>query len=220
MNRKNIMGLFLIGVCVLGLAWPGFSMFHLNLTEKSFTDPEGITGPSNPSETINALIIKGAVSFLKGNACINLLVSKLEAAELEGFSFPELQILVSDALSHIMAARNSYLTLNSMVATLSYNPVVIDQLKALDYSALARDYGMNMDIFERVRLYLQTGDIRGVYTRVYTYTDTIITMLGVVQKEIETNTLPNTNTIFRLNQETIHMALFGQYIAQMFRHIK
>lgn len=220
MNRKSLVAVVLVMMCMFGFVMSGFSMFVGNYSEKSFTNPDGWTPTVNASEIVKDLLIKGATSFLRGQSNSDELVSKLEAAELEGLDYFELQTLVSKGLANMKAACHYYQELDGLARNLSYNPRVIEQLKAFDYLSQAREYEVNMDIFSEVKSYLCEGNIRGVYARFYTYTSTIVRMLETVQAEISAVGNPDTLNIWRLNQECAHMHLFGQYIAQIFRKIK
>lgn len=214
------MAIVMFAVCVLGLALPALAMYSINWSEKTFTNPSGQPTTLDSSENIKDLIVKAGTSFFRGNANVNLLVAQLEAAELEGVSYAQLQITVADALANMKASRNYYQALINMAATLTYNPAVIDQLKSFDYLSISTTSGMNRDICEQLKGHLLLGDVRGVYSRLYTYTSTIVDILETVQKEMSSNGVPSTATIWQLNQECSHMLLFGQYIAQVFKQIR
>lgn len=221
MNKKHYFLIFFSVVCVLGLALPGHSMYLGNWLEKSFTDPTGRSITITQTDSIKNLIIKAGTSFFKGHANINVLVSKLEIAEIDGVSYYELQTILTEALANMRNSRNYYSTLINTTASLEYNPDVLNQLKNFDYLSLSSAYGLNMDIFNQVKNYLYIGDVRGTYTKLFTYTDTIVKLLESIQQEIYASTgSVDTAKIWRLNQECSQMILFGQYIAQVFKHIR
>ena len=221
MRAKHIIFTILIGVFVLGIAFPGFSMFVGNYSGNSFDEdePEGQTmaviSAGEPA-TINYLIIKSAKYFLKGKSYVDLLASKLEAADIDGVSFSELQIIVNNSLYNMKVARYYYQALKNKADNTPYNQAVINQLIDFDYDSFSREYSLNSDIYNQVKEYLKAGDVRGVYARFYTNVDSIVGILEILLENVYSGDIPETANIWKLNSECSHMLLFGQYIAQTY----
>jgi hypothetical protein len=221
MQRKFFIKAFvfvLAGLFIFGLAIPGYAMMCGNTSEEGFIDPGGTTGVSSTKSTttIKYLIIKSAKYFLTGKSSVDLLASRLEAAELDGINYYELQQIVNDALWNMRTARYYYRELKNLADATPYNQTVIAQLAAFDYNTFANEYGLNGHIYDQVTAYLQPGDIRGSYDQLLTFTDNIINFLERVQWDVYFCKFPAMATIWKLNQECAHMLLFGQYIAQTF----
>jgi hypothetical protein len=225
MNRAIVVKIFrisLAGVLIFGLSAPGYPMMVGNYSEKGFDEPGGGTtaiSSTTASETIKDLIIKSATYFLKGKSNIDLLASKLEAANQEELGFYEFQTIVNEALNNMREARSYYQTLKLRADATPYNQAVIMQLINFDYDSLMEEYNLNGDIFNQVKVYLQAGDIRGTYRRFFNYTDNIVGMLETVQTEVTCWNFPEMNNIWKLIQECSQMHLFGQYIAQTFYNL-
>jgi hypothetical protein len=199
-------------------------MFVANYSEQSFNDGDPDTSTESKSSiassfTIKYLIIKSATYFFKGKSKIDLLASGLEAADIEGVNFYELQQIVNDSLCNMKTARYYYQALKSKADNTPYNQPVISQLIVFDYDSFSVDIGLNGDIFNQVKGYLKMGDVRGAYARLYDYTDNIIDMLEAVQKEVYYWEIPGIENVWKLHQECAHMLLFGQYIAQIFQNL-
>jgi hypothetical protein len=211
----------LAGLFIFGLVIPGYSMYVGNASENGFSDPGGTSGVSSTKSTITIkyLIIKSAKYFLKGKSSVDLLASRLEAAELDGINFYELQQIANDALWNMRTARYYYLELKNLADATPYNQAVISQLAAFDYKAFSNENRLNNDIYGQVTGYLQAGDIRGSYDQLFTYTDNIINFMETVQWDVFCWKFPEMDTIWKLNQECAQMLLFGQYIAQIFNRL-
>lgn len=224
MGKVFLQKVVLVILC-MGLVFPGFSMMVGNTSGKSFEDPP----PPEPGGTaskasgttgaIEDLVIRSATYFLKGKAHVYLLSSRLEAADIEGVNFNEYQKLVNDALCDMRAARYYYQTLKNKANRTPYNQDVISRLTSFDYKSFSKEYGLNADAFAKLTGYLQTGDVRGAYARMYIYVDTIIDHLETIQREVYYWSFPKEANIWKLNQECASMLLFGQYMAQVFYKI-
>jgi hypothetical protein len=199
-------------------------MYVGNYSEQSFNDGDPDTSTESKSSiassfTIKYLIIKSATYFFKGKSNIDLLASRLEAADIEAVNFYELQKIVNDALYNMKTARYYYQALKSKADNTPYNQTIISQLIVFDYDSFSAEFGLNGDIFNQVKGYLKAGDVRGTYARLYAYTDNIIDMLETVQKEVYYWDIPEIKNVWKLHQECAHMLLFGQYIAQIFQNL-
>jgi len=215
---------FILGALLIGLVFPGFSMFVGNTSGKSFEDPPPGTGDttskvSSTTGAIEDLVIRSATYFLKGKAHVYELSAWLEAADIDGVNFYDYQMLVNNALCDMRAARYYYQTLIKKANKTPYNRAVISQLITFDYKSFLKEYGLNTDAFGQLTSYLQVGDVRGAYARMYTYTDTIIDHLETIQRDVYYWRFPKEANIWKLNQECASMLLFGQYMAQVFYKI-
>ena len=224
MRKKSFIFLSLICVFILVIPFRGFSMYVANYSEQSFNEGEMDTSTESKSSiassfTIKYLIIKSATYFFKGKSKIDLLASRLEAADIEGVNFYELQQIVNDALCNMKTARYYYQALKNKADNTPYNQTVINQLTAFDYDSFSVEIGLNGDIFNQVKGYLKLGDVRGTYARLCSYTENVIDMLETVQKEVYYWEIPDIENVWKLHQECAHMLLFGQYIAQIFQNL-
>jgi hypothetical protein len=223
MKLKKYFGMFLITIVVCLLTVPAISMYVGNTSGSSFNDSGTLSEPrantTIASGTVEDLVIKSATYFLKGKAYVDLLASRLEAAEHDGIRFYDYQMLVDNALDNMRMARYYYQALNERAEITPYNPVVIEKLVAFDYQLFMNENSLVSDLFNRVESYLGAGDVRGAYGRFLMYTTNIINILEIVQRNVYYWNFPKTATIWKLNQECASMLLFGQYMAQVFYKI-
>jgi len=223
MRLKKFISVFLSMFLFCSLVVPGFSMMVGNTSGSSFDDTGQLSGPramsSTASGAVEDLVIKSATYFLKGKAYVDLLASRLEAAEIDGVCFYDYQMLVNDALDNMRMARYYYQSLKNKADITPYNQIVLKKLKAFDYQTFMVENGLIGEMFNLVKSYLEAGDVRGVYGRFLTYTDDIINILETVQKDVYYWSFPKAATMWKLNQECAEMLLFGQYVAQVFYKI-
>lgn len=223
MRKKSSIFLSLICVFIYVMPFHGLSMFVGNTSGKSFEEPltgsDTVSKTSGTYETIEDLVIKAASNFLRGKSSVYLLSSRLEAEEQDSIYYYDYQVTVNEALSYMRMARYYYQALKNKAGITPYNQEVITQLKTFDYNSFSKDYGLNSDIFNQVKSYLEKGDVRGVYARLLAYTESIINILETVQKDVYYCNFPKVETIWNLNQECANMLLFGQYVTRVFYKI-
>jgi len=91
----------------------------------------------------------------------------------------------------------------------------------LKYKTFCASEGLNPYIFERVKPYLDKGDVRGFFARVSKDADVILEQLYSIKEVLEADKSPGINTAWKLNQTFFDYVLMGQYAAQVFsdKHI-
>jgi hypothetical protein len=204
---------------------PTFGRAMLNLTGGAFEDPPPTSGGSSlsakttESTSISAYIIQGAGYFLKGYSDTLLVVNRVEMSDLNGTDFVELKSLVDIAVTDMQLARDTYVALVNKANNTDYKQEVIDVLLNFDYNSFKLERGLNGTIFNDVRDYLESGDVRGIYSEILNRIDSILADLISMKTVIDGNTLPGNDTIWRLNQKCSEAYLFGQYAAEVFYNL-
>jgi len=97
---------------------------------------------------------------------------------------------------------------------------VIEHLNCFDYENFLNEYRLNPSIFGIVRGYLVKGNITGTYKYFYGRLKIIEQLLMTIQSSISGNRIPGFETFWRLNERCAETALFGSYIARVFKAIK
>jgi len=177
---------------------------------------EGIFGDSS---TIEGYIVKGAGYFLKADSDIQILLSMMELQDLNGIDYREMQTVVNSALENMNNAKQTYEALIQKAEITPYNQSVIDILKNFDYEAFMKSNGLNAPIFEKVRGFLQDGDITGSFKYTYSRYLEIIVLLDVIRQSIYRYRLPELSIFWRLNENTAYISFFGSYVARVFAGI-
>lgn len=184
-----------------------FSRLILNGTEACFAGPE--------QTVIEGYVIEGAGYFLKSHSDTLLLLNKIELSDLNGVDYVELQQLVNNALTNMKNAEMKYISLTQFADSALYEPAVTGQLQVFDYYSFQQAKGLNGFIFDQAETYLGTGDVRGIYHKILSDSQTIIDKLTVVKSVIDTGLLPETSDLWRLNQSYSDTQLLGQYAAEV-----
>ena len=117
-------------------------------------------------------------------------------------------------------ARNTYLQLKNLAAVTPYNQEVIYKLLTFNYDSFQEENGLFPVIFEKVKGFLATGNVTGIYNEFYTYTGHILDLLYTLKKVVDAEIFPDIANVWKVNQKYSEVKLFGQYVAQIFYFIK
>jgi len=219
MKVRHIVSTFLIIVLFFGSGFYVHARLVANHSEGAFDDPNPPqTAGAYPtaSLTIRELIIKGAGAFLKAQADINSLSEKVELSDLDGVYWAVIQGVVNAALENMYQARYYYRELEIKANQTPYNFNVIIKLIYFHYDCFQYENGLIKDVFSEVKGYLSNGDIRGAYSHISAYFDTLIYILEVIKKDVDAGTIPANAVMWELNQTGAKVHMFGQYIARVF----
>ena len=127
---------------------------------------------------------------------------------------------MKSALENMNNAKQTYEFLIQTAIKTPYNQSVIDILKDFDYESLMKENGLNGTIFEKVRGFLQKGDITGVFKYTYFRFLEIIYYLDAINLDVYRYHLPGLSIYWRLNESTADVSLFGSYVARVFAGIR
>ncbi len=180
------------------------------------TQPPGIQSKL----PIEILLIEGAGYFLQSQGKVQTLLSKVEWQDLKAIDYIELNQLVKSALSSIINARLAFEELIKIAEVTPYNLEVMGQLNRFDYDNFLKEHSLNPFIFGAVRDYLEKGDITGTFKYLYERLKEIEQMLLIIEEYTAKNHLPELTVYWRLNERCAETALFGSYIARIFKSIK
>ncbi|UCH92706.1 MAG: hypothetical protein JSV88_20750 [Candidatus Aminicenantes bacterium] len=164
----------------------------------------------------------GAGYFLKANSDIQILLRQVElqdSLDSLGIDYVGMQVTVNSALENMINAKQSYELLIQKAETTPYNQAVIDTLKDFAYDAFMQENGLNRVIFEKVRSFLQKGDITGLFKYTYSRYLEIIELLKIVQQDVSQDKLPGLPVFWQLNETTADISIFGSYAARIFAGI-
>ncbi|NIM18186.1 MAG: hypothetical protein GTO45_39800 [Candidatus Aminicenantes bacterium] len=209
-SKQQTMAKFTLGVLFfILLNFHSFSWWSVNGTDRGF-DGENI---------IQNYIVHGAGYFLDSYANTLLFMKKTELSGCQGTSYEELGKLLDNALESMKMAIETYTNLKQAADHTPYNPIVIDALKSYNYTSLQETSGLDAAVFSVVKMYLVNGDIRGVYGKMLSDTNKILSLLTTVKASIDEGRFPELTDVWNLNQAFSRTLLFGQYVAQVFNDL-
>lgn len=148
-----------------------------------------------------------------------LFLNKIELSDLEGTDFTELQSIIEKAVVDMQNANAKYSELIALADSTSYNQEVLNRLTAFDHAAFKNSKGLNSVIYDDVKVYLQIGDVRGIYHKLYLDTQQILDQLNVIKSAVDAGTLPDMPDVWQANRAYANTFLFGQYTAEIFFEI-
>lgn len=222
MKHKHLISMVLTGICTLLLiGMNAYPFINHNGAGGGYGDGDGSDDESICSYggTIEFYIVQGAGYFLEANMDIQSLLRQVELQDLQGFNYQEMQAVVNSALENMYNAKQTYELLIQTALRTPYNQPVIEILKDFDYESFMKENGLNRVIFEKVRGFLQKGDITGVFKHTYSRFMEIIELLDAIKQPVSHYQLPVLSIFWRLNENTSYVSLFGSYVARVFAAI-
>jgi hypothetical protein len=171
------------------------------------------------SITIRQLIVAGGSHFLKSAGYINQFFNLVESSELTAPDYRGLQKSLNAAISYMQQAKYNYLQLKNLASETPYNQEVIYRLLNFDYDSFQEENGLFPVIFKKVKGFLATGNVTGIYNEFYSYTERILDLLYTFKKDIDSEIFPDLSSLWNVNQKYSEVKLFGQYVAMVFYSI-
>jgi len=207
---KAFMGLLAFAVFTV----PAFGLIYANASDSVFDKP-GYNHSYGVRSTIGGDVIDGAAYFLSGYSDTLLFLNRIELSEKQELDYAELGKILNSAIGNMELMKKTYLSLNLKTESLPYDPVMIQKLKDFDYSEFQQVNGLNPVIFNKVKDYLNAGDMRGVYSKILADVEGILNFLYVIKAKVDIDVFPGISHLWRLNQSCSHTLLFGQYVAMV-----
>jgi len=178
--------------------------------------PPGIQG----NIPMGMLLIDGAGYFIKARSNVQAFLYMFELQDIKSIDYIEFERLVNKALMDITNAGLAFEELIKVAEATPYNLDVIEKLNRFDYDTYLNEHGLNPFIFGSVREYLEKGDITGTFKYLYQRLKEIRQMLLIIRESTTENLLPGLPICWKLNERCAEAALFGSYIARIFKAIK
>lgn len=189
-----------------------FSYIYLNWTDIVFyNDGEKVV--------ISPDIVSGAGLFLESHASILLFSNRIELSEKDGIDFTQLNSIIDLVIEKMKKFNEIYSNLYTRTADMSYNDLIITKLNQFDYESFSLERKLNPIVFEKVKKYLQSGDIRGLYYNVKMDSLQLIELLVKIKNILDEKKVPTIPEIWSVNQYFSEMYLFGQYASEVCKAI-
>jgi hypothetical protein len=177
------------------------------------------SGDYQELQTLQDLIIQGAVYFFKANAHIAVLSEKIELLDIESVTPETLQNEVEKALSYMTLASNTYQKIEKKSNIALYDQNIIAKLITFEYEKFCVKNKLFKDVFEEVKAFLKIGDVRGMYVDISDNILQIVGQLKTIKDKLTAGTIPSDQTWWELNQSCARTHFLGQYVAMIFETI-
>ncbi|MDQ1354929.1 MAG: hypothetical protein QG657_5238 [Acidobacteriota bacterium] len=173
------------------------------------------TLPEGPSVLCENMVTQGAELYFKANANIMSFFAETEIGSAKEYNFTIALSLVQSTLGYLKEANANYNQAAQIGSTAGYISAEIELLKSFDYDKFAAEKGLNDAIKERVKCFLKSGDVIGIYQEVAYRIEEVTTTLKVVEKNLQNNVKPQISTVWELLQKFSDLTLFGNYATVM-----
>jgi hypothetical protein len=192
-----------------------------NESDGAYFPPPPSNGVASISSiTLHQLIAFGGSHFFKSAGHINQFFSLVESSEITGPDYYKLNQTLNTAIYYMEQSRINYLQLKNLASITPYDQEVIYKLLNFNYDSFQEESGLFPVIFEKVKGFLATGNVTGVYNEFYSYTGHILDLLYTLKKDVDSEIFPDISTVWKVNQKYSEVKLFGQYTANIFYRIK
>ena len=221
MKHKHLISMVLTGICTLLLiGMNAYPFINLNGSGGGYGDENDGGNICSYGGAIEFYIVQGAGYFLEANMDIQSLLRQVELQDLQGIDYQEMQAVVNRARENMNNAKQTYELLIQTAQKTPYNQPVIEILKNFDYESFVKENSLNGAIFEKVRGFLQKGDITGVFKYTHSRCLEIIDFLDAINQAVSRYNLPGLSIFWRLNERAAGVSLFGSYVARVFAGIR
>jgi hypothetical protein len=170
-------------------------------------------------QSIEYYIMAAGTYYLEANTRVQTLLKLVEQQEIQGIDYSEMQSVVNRALNYMQMARDTYAQLIRKAEAAPYNDVFLAKLKDFDYVSLEAKNSLNPILFDLVRLYLQNGDITGMFKRTYSDVTGMMELLVKIREVVSRYGLPDISLFRQLNEKQALSSVFGSYAARVFSEI-
>jgi hypothetical protein len=220
--KRNVFFMVIVLFCLSSAAYP---MMIANESCIIFPNQCDSDGESKARITdglpkIGHLIAESAGFFLESNSYLQLLLSKVELAEINGIDYYATKNILKKAITKMEKSNISYMNLYLQALSTEYDDYVVMILEKFNYKRFELENRLNPTIFKKTKFYLSSADVRGIYCHLYSETFNILQQLHILNDQLESKNIPDVAYLWRINQTYAEVELFGQYVAEIFYKIK
>ena len=172
---------------------------------------------SSTTKRLSDYIKDGAINFLDAYSNFLLFLKEIEASEANKSDHKKLQ----DTIDFMEQAKNNYTELSGKADKLSYKQSIRDKLINFDYDGFQEKNQLRKDVFDKVKVFLSNGNIRGAYKEALSQFNNILKVSKNIRGKLKSGKLSNLlSELLRLNQLYSESMFFGQYVAQVFGELE
>ncbi|MCK4763331.1 MAG: hypothetical protein KAW12_14125 [Candidatus Aminicenantes bacterium] len=217
-RNKNTLSKIFLGAAVLLL----FSLYSTAVIYYNEA-PKGLCGSgessSSTTETLNGYVIEGAGYFLGSYSDFLHFLKLIELAELDGLQYGEAGMTLDRAIEKMENAKEVYTMLKEAADNTPYDPVVIEKLLNFDYDWFQKKNGLNEPIFDKVKGYLEKGEIKELFGKALSDTEEVLKIAKKIKASIDAEEIPELSILWDLDETLSQSLRFGQYVARVFHDI-
>ena len=209
---KFTIKLILFALIILFLDFNAYSLIIANRGDESYDDSDEKT------TSIKSCIIDGAGNYLSAYSDYLLFLNQVERSGENNPGYGEMQLFLNHCLEKLQRAKTAYINLGQTALHTPYNNEMINRLISFNYDQFQFERRLNAPIFKPVEKYLCKGDVKGIFDRLLSGTDTLILKVSGIKALVDDYKFPGLDLMWRLNQLFSETLLFGQYAAEVFQY--
>jgi hypothetical protein len=183
---------------------------YCNDIVRTFNDESGVR-----QQQIEGHVITGASLFLQAQSQANLLLNEYELSGSQPFSCTVSLEYTEKTIALLENARDEYMKAKENGEAAGYNPEKTSLFKSFDYDAFIADNRLNKDIAKKVRDYLRTGNILGIYQQTIDDLSGMLDTLYRLRDNLRAGVKPDIKLFWTLMQQFSGASLFGNYSTLM-----
>jgi len=172
------------------------------------------------NQSIEYYIMAAGTYYLESSTQVQILLKLVEQQDIQGINYTEMQSVVNRALDYMQMAKDTYEQLIHKAEATPYNEAFSAKLRDFDYKSFMGKNGLNPILFDLVRLYLQNGDITGMFKRTYADVTGMVELLIKIRETVSQNLMPDISLFRQLNEKQALSSIFGSYAARVFSEIQ
>jgi len=160
-------------------------------------------------------VISGSTYFLESKAFADLLLMEYEKSSNQALDFDAALGYAEKAIACLDKAKEFYVDAKNTGAKIGYIDTKKKWFHSFNYDQLIVYHKMNKEIAGIAKNYLANADVLGVYKKIITITDEILTTLTAIRDQLKVNQKPGSLEAWNLFQQYSHASLFGNYATIM-----
>jgi transcriptional regulator with GAF, ATPase, and Fis domain len=175
------------------------------------------TAPQEVAEQVENNVIQGSAALLKAFSHVNMLFSRVEAAEIQKTMLMTAIDHGRTAVASLRVAEDKYGEIVQIVEKYGTRPEASKKLRSLDYGALRKQHEINPEIWEELSSRAQTGDVGAILRFMYEGIHDLRVQIESVAAALAKGEGPTLSTYLTTMNNWTNVTAFGQYSAVIFK---
>jgi hypothetical protein len=160
-------------------------------------------------------VISGTMHVLKSKSYIYSFFYEYEKSALQSYNTSESLIFIERSIAELESAKIEYNIALRIGKSIGYINSKVNWFKSFDYDDFVKSNNLNSEIALKVKNYLSSCDIIGIYQQNISNINDILDSLYLVRDRLKAKIKPELKIIWKILQQYSEAALFGNYATLM-----
>ena len=201
-----------------------FTIINLNGAWYANWPPPPQPPPLNQeSDSVNKLIVDGASNMLRAYSLFILIINESEISLKGNFNFLKTKAIIEDTIDILNSSKAKYTKFLSLIEEMQISNIYyeeLEKLKKFEYDNMTSSRNLHPLIMERVKHYLQEGNLIYFFEKISKDIEDIEKRLNQIKYSVQNNIIPDKEILRSLYQNYTDCMLFGYYASLVFSEIK